>query len=120
MNPMTRTKRIIAIIKPHVAGKVFQALAKVPLEGPCNFHEAKGFGRQKNYLGLYRGSEYSTAYLPKVCLLLHVRVEHVDEVVETIVTSARSGRMGDGKIFIIDCDVCIPVADMPVESEVAE
>ncbi len=93
-------KQVIAIIKPHLAEKVLDALKDVAVED-CNVCEVKGFGRQKNYLDEYRGSEYALAYLPKVELTLWVDEADVDEVVRTIVEVARSGRMGDGKIFVL-------------------
>ena len=67
----------------------------------CGVHEVKGYGRQKSYLDEYRGSEYSLAFLPKVELILWVDDLRVEEVVRTIVEIARTGRMGDGKIFVL-------------------
>ena len=93
-------KQVIAIIKPHLAEKVLDALKDVAVED-CNVCEVKGFGRQKNYLDEYRGSEYSQAYLPKVEVTFWVDDADVDEVVRTIVEVARSGRMGDGKILVL-------------------
>ena len=93
-------KQVIAIIKPYLAEKVLDALKDVAVED-CDVREVKGYGRQKNYLDEYRGSEYSLAYLPKVELTLWVDDPDVDEVVRTIVEVARSGRMGDGKIFVL-------------------
>ncbi len=93
-------KQVIAVVKPYLVEKVLDALKLVPVEayGVC---EVKGYGRQKSYLDEYRGSEYSLAYLPKVELMLWVEDLHVDEVVRTIVEVARTGRMGDGKIFVL-------------------
>ena len=71
-----------------------------PLEA-CGVREVKGYGRQKSYLDEYRGSEYSLAFLPKVELTLWVDDLRVEEVVRTIVEIARTGRMGDGKIFVL-------------------
>ena len=93
-------KQVIAIIKPYLAEKVLDALKNVAVED-CDVCEVKGCGRQKNYLDEYRGSEYSQAYLPKVEVTLWVDDSDVDEVVRTIVEVARSGRMGDGKIFVL-------------------
>ncbi len=93
-------KQVIAIIKPYLAEKVLDALKDAAVED-CDVREVKGYGRQKNYLDEYRGSEYSLAYLPKVELTLWVDDPDVDEVVRTIVEVARTGRMGDGKIFVL-------------------
>jgi nitrogen regulatory protein PII len=70
--------------------------------------EVKGYGRQKSYLDEYRGSEYSMAYLPKVEIALWVDDPHLDEVVRTIIEVARTGRMGDGKIFVLPTQETIP------------
>jgi len=93
-------KQIIAIIRPFVAEKVLDALGNAPLEA-CQVHEVKGFGRQKSYLDAYRGSEYSLAFLPKVQITVWVDDPRADEVVQTIVGTARTGRMGDGKVFVL-------------------
>ena len=93
-------KQIFAVVKPYMVERVLEGLKTLPLEA-CNVREVKGYGRQKNYLDAYRGSEYSTAYLPKVEITVWVDQRHVDEVVRTIVEVARTGRMGDGKIFVL-------------------
>ena len=93
-------KQIIAIVKPYLAEKVLDALKLAPVEA-CEVSEVKGYGRQKSYLDEYRGSEYALAYLPKVEITLWVDDLRVEEVVRTIVEIARTGRMGDGKIFVL-------------------
>lgn len=93
-------KEVVAIVKPYLAEKVLDALKHAPLEACC-VREVKGYGRQKNYLDEYRGSEYSLAYLPKVEISLWVDELRVEEVLQTIVEVARTGRMGDGKIFVL-------------------
>ena len=93
-------KQVIAIVKPYLAERVLDALKHVPLEA-CGVCEVKGYGRQKSYLDEYRGSEYSMAYLPKVEITLWVDPQHVEEVVRAIVEVARTGRMGDGKVFVL-------------------
>ena len=93
-------KQVIAIVKPFLAEKVLDALQHAPIEA-CGACEVKGYGRQKSYLDEYRGSEYSLAYLLKVQLSLWVDDLRVEEVVRAIVEAARTGRMGDGKIFIV-------------------
>ena len=93
-------KLVIAVVKPYLVEKVLEALKHAPVES-CAVREVKGYGRQKNYLDEYRGSEYSLAFLPKVEITLWVDDLRVDEVVRTIVEVARTGRMGDGKIFVL-------------------
>lgn len=93
-------KQVIAILKPHRVEKVLDALQDIPL-ADCTVREVKGYGRQKSYLDEYRDSEYSLAFLPKVEVSLWVDAVHVDEVLRLLVEAARSGRMGDGKIFVI-------------------
>jgi len=93
-------KQIIAIVRPFLAEKVLDALKAAPIEA-CGVSEVKGYGRQKSYLDEYHGSEYSMAYLPKVEITLWVDDLRVDEVLRTVVEVARTGRMGDGKIFVM-------------------
>jgi len=93
-------KQIVAIVKPYLAEKILDALKNAPLEA-CSFNEVKGYGRQKSYLDEYRGGEYAMAYLPKVEITVWVDDVRVDEVSRTIIDIARTGRMGDGKIFIV-------------------
>ncbi len=100
-------KEVIAIVKPFLAERVLEALKRAPLEA-CTVREVKGFGRQKSYLDQYGESEYSLAFLPKVEIQLWVDDARVAEVVERITAVARTGRMGDGKIFVLPT-----VADVP-------
>jgi len=93
-------KEVIAIVKPFLAERVLEALKFAPLEA-CTVREVKGYGRQKSYLDEYGQSEYSLAFLPKVEIQLWVDDARVDEVVEKILEVARTGRMGDGKVFIL-------------------
>ena len=94
-------KQIVAVVKPYLAERVLEALKRAPLNA-CGVREVKGYGRQKSYLDQYRGSEYSMAYLPKVEFTFWVDDSAAgEETVRTIVEIARSGRMGDGKIFIL-------------------
>jgi len=101
-------KEVIAVVKPYLAEKVLEALKLAPLEA-CTVREVKGFGRQKSYLDQYGDSEYSLAFLPKVEIQVWVDDARVDEVVDRITTVARTGRMGDGKIFVL------PAAEAIVE-----
>ena len=93
-------KQIIALVKPFRAEAVLRAIAELEVEA-CIVTEAKGFGRQKSYLEQYAGSEYSMAFLPKVEIAAWVPDRLVRCVTERIVQSARTGRMGDGKIMIL-------------------
>jgi nitrogen regulatory protein P-II 1 len=94
-------KQVVAIVKPYLVENVLDALRALPVED-CGVSEVKGYGRQKNYLDEYRGSEYSMAYLPKVEISLWVEDDRTEEVVRAIVDVARTGRMGDGKIFVLE------------------
>jgi nitrogen regulatory protein PII len=93
-------KQVLAVVKPFLAEKVLESLKLAPIEA-CGVREVKGYGRQKSYLDEYRGSEYSMAYLPKVEIMLWVEDPRVEEVVRSVVEVARTGRIGDGKIFIL-------------------
>jgi nitrogen regulatory protein P-II 1 len=93
-------KQIVAIVKPFLAEKVLEGLKRAPLEA-CSVREVKGFGRQKSYLDQYAESEYSLAFLPKVEITLWVDDSRVEEIMRKIVELARTGRMGDGKIFVL-------------------
>ena len=93
-------KQVVAVVKPFLAEKVLEGLKRAPLEA-CSVREVKGYGRQKNYLDQYADSEYSLAFLPKVEITLWVDDSRVEEVVRKIVELSRTGRMGDGKIFVL-------------------
>ncbi len=92
-------KRIDAIIKPFKLDDVKERLAEVGARG-MTVTEVKGFGRQKGHTELYRGAEYVVDFLPKVLLTVLVPDERVAETVDAIVAGARTGRIGDGKIFV--------------------
>ncbi|MBM3732763.1 MAG: P-II family nitrogen regulator [Rhodospirillales bacterium] len=92
-------KKIEAIIKPFKLDEVKEALHEVGLQG-ITVIEAKGFGRQKGHTELYRGAEYVVDFLPKVKLEIVVEDEMVERAVDAIVRTARTGRIGDGKIFV--------------------
>jgi nitrogen regulatory protein PII len=93
-------KQIVAIVKPYLAEKVLESLKRAPLDA-VSVHEVKGYGRQKSYLDQYGDSEYSLAFLPKVELILWVDDARAEEILRKIVEVARTGRMGDGKIFVL-------------------
>jgi nitrogen regulatory protein P-II 1 len=92
-------KKIEAIIKPFKLDEVKEALHEVGLQG-ITVVEAKGFGRQKGHTELYRGAEYVVDFLPKVKIEVVCDDDVVERAVEAIVTAARTGRIGDGKIFV--------------------
>ena len=92
-------KKIEAIIKPFKLDEVKEALQEVGLLG-ITVTEAKGFGRQKGHTELYRGAEYVVDFLPKVKIEVVIEDAMVDRAVEAIMTAAKTGRIGDGKIFI--------------------
>jgi len=94
-------KLVIAIIKPFKLDDVRSALAEVGAQG-ITVTEVKGFGRQKGHTELYRGAEYVVDFLPKVKLELAVDDDQLDRVVEAIIETARTGKIGDGKIFVLE------------------
>lgn len=94
-------KKIEAIIKPFKLEEVKEALAGIGIQG-LTVSEVKGFGRQKGHKELYRGAEYVVEFLPKVKLEIVVTDDKCKAVIETIVKAASTGRIGDGKIFVID------------------
>ena len=104
-------KQVVAIVKPYLVEKVLEGLKRAPLEA-VSVREVKGYGRQKNYLDQYAGSEYSLAFLPKVEINLWVEDARVEEIMRSIVEVARTGRMGDGKIFVMPALACERVIDI--------
>jgi nitrogen regulatory protein P-II 2 len=94
-------KMVTAIIKPYKVDEVRAALAEVGVQG-VTVTEVKGFGRQKGHTELYRGAEYVVDFLPKVRLEIAVPDERVDAVIDAITASARTGKIGDGKIFVTE------------------
>jgi nitrogen regulatory protein PII len=94
--------QIVALVKPFRAQAVLAALESIDILGGT-VREAMGYGRQKNRLHRYLGSEYSASFLPKVEITVFVQDQDVPAVVRTIVETARTGRMGDGKIMVLPC-----------------
>jgi nitrogen regulatory protein P-II 1 len=101
-------KLIIAIIKPFKLEEVKAALAEVGVEG-MTVTEVKGFGRQKGHTEIYRGSEYTVDFLPKVKIEVAVATEIVGKVIEAIVKSAKTGKIGDGKIFVLPIEEAVRI-----------
>jgi nitrogen regulatory protein P-II 2 len=94
-------KQLTIVVKPFRAEAVLRAIADLDVTA-CVVQEAKGYSRQKGYLDRYVGSEYSLAFVPKVEISVWVSDDRVNEVADRIVKTARTGRMGDGKVFLID------------------
>jgi nitrogen regulatory protein PII len=94
-------KQLTIIVKPFRAEAVMNALASLDLAA-CAVQEAKGYSRQKGYLDRYAGSEYSLAFLPKVEISVWVNDDQAEEVAQRITRAARTGRMGDGKVLVLD------------------
>jgi len=101
-------KYIIAIIKPFKLDDVRTALTDIGVEG-LTVSEVKGFGRQRGQTEIYRGSEYTVAYVPKVKLEVAVTDDVADEVVTTIRNTAASDKIGDGKIFVLDMQEAVRI-----------
>ena len=101
-------KKIEAIIKPFKLDEVREALSEIGVTG-LTVTEVKGFGRQKGHTELYRGSEYVVDFLPKVKLEVVVTDALVDQAVDAIVKAARTGKIGDGKIFVVPVDQVVRI-----------
>ncbi|MBF0802981.1 MULTISPECIES: P-II family nitrogen regulator [Neisseria] len=101
-------KKIEAVIKPFKLDDVREALTEIGITG-MTVTEVKGFGRQKGHTEIYRGAEYAVDFLPKVKLELVLADADVERAVETIVETARSGKIGDGKIFVLPVEEAIRI-----------
>lgn len=101
-------KKIEAIIKPFKLDEVKEALNEIDVRG-ITVTEVKGFGRQKGHTELYRGAEYVVDFLPKIKLEIVVKEELVIKVVETIVETAKTGRIGDGKVFVLPVEDAVRI-----------
>jgi nitrogen regulatory protein P-II 1 len=101
-------KKIEAIVKPFKTEAVKDALAEVGVEG-MTLSEVKGFGRQKGHSEIYRGSEYTVDFLPKVKFEIVVSDDRAQRVVEAILSSARTGKIGDGKVFVTEVEQAIRI-----------
>lgn len=101
-------KIVMAIIKPFKLEEVRDALTAIGVQG-MTVTEVKGYGRQKGHTEIYRGAEYAVSFLPKVKIEVAVNSGQVDTVVEAIASSARTGRIGDGKIFVIGLEHAVRI-----------
>lgn len=101
-------KLIIAIVKPFKVDPVREALTAAGVEG-MTISEVKGFGRQKGQTEVYRGAEYQVSFVPKIKIEIVVPASLADKVVQTITAAAATGKIGDGKIFVIDIDQAVRI-----------
>lgn len=101
-------KKIEAIVKPFKMDDVREALAEVGIAG-MTVSEVKGFGRQKGHTELYRGAEYQVDFLPKIKIELVLDDERVEQAIEAIENSAKTGKIGDGKIFVFDVEAAVRI-----------
>jgi len=101
-------KKVEAIIKPFKMDEVREALSDVGITG-MTVTEVKGFGRQKGHTELYRGAEYVVDFLPKIKLEIIVAAENLDTCLDTLISAAGTGKIGDGKIFVTDIEKIIRI-----------
>ena len=101
-------KEVIAIVKPFLAERVLDALKYAPLEA-CTVREVKGFGRQKGHTEIYRGSEYTVDFLPKVKVEVVVSDDVAAKTVDAIVKAAKTGKIGDGKVFVMPIEEAVRI-----------
>jgi nitrogen regulatory protein P-II 1 len=104
----TSMKKIEAIIKPFKLDEVKEAITSLGVQG-MTVTEVKGFGRQKGHKEIYRGAEYLVDFLPKIKIELVVRAEMVQPVIDKIVAAARTGSIGDGKIFVVPVESVVRI-----------
>jgi nitrogen regulatory protein P-II 1 len=108
LQELNEMKKVEAVIKPFKLDEVKEALSGVGVQG-ITVSEVKGFGRQRGHTELYRGAEYVVDFLPKVKLEIIVKDDQVEPVVEAITAAARTGRIGDGKIFVTTVDEVVRI-----------
>jgi nitrogen regulatory protein P-II 2 len=109
-------KWITAVIKPFTLDDVREALAEAGVQG-MTVTEVKGFGRQHGHTELYRGAEYVVDFLPKLKIEVAVADEHAEQVIEAIVGAARTGKVGDGKIFVSELEQVIRIRTQEVDAD---
>jgi nitrogen regulatory protein P-II 2 len=101
-------KLVIAVIKPFKLDEVRDALTRIGVHG-MTVCEVKGYGRQKGHMEIYRGAEYAVNFLPKLRIEVAVASEHIDQVVEAIAAGAKTGQIGDGKIFVMPMEQAVRI-----------
>ena len=109
-------KLIMAIIKPHKLDDVREALTPLGVQG-LTVSEVKGFGRQKGQTEIYRGAEYQVSFLPKLKIEVAVADDMVDGVIEAIMKAAQTGKIGDGKIFVLDINRAVRIRTGEIDNE---
>jgi len=111
-----KMRKIEAVIKPFKLEDVKEGLSEIGITG-MTVTEVKGYGRQQGHSELYRGAEYAVDFLPKIKIEVVVPSEEVDTVIEKIVESARTGKIGDGKIFVTDIEKVVRIRTGEVDEE---
>ena len=101
-------KIVMAIIKPFKLDEVRDALTGIGVHG-MTVTEVKGYGRQKGHTEIYRGAEYAVSFLPKIKIEVAVAADQVDKAIDTITTAAKTGQIGDGKIFVLSLDAAVRI-----------
>ncbi|HLH88225.1 MAG TPA: P-II family nitrogen regulator [Xanthobacteraceae bacterium] len=101
-------KIVMAIIKPFKLDEVRDALTAVGVHG-MTVTEVKGYGRQKGHTEIYRGTEYAVSFLPKLKIEVAVASDQVDKIIETVTSAAKTGQIGDGKIFVLNLDQAVRI-----------
>jgi nitrogen regulatory protein P-II 2 len=109
-------KLVIAIIKPFKLDDVRNALGQIGVAG-LTVTEVKGYGRQRGHTEIYRGAEYAVNFLPKLKIEVAVPSDRADKVVETITATAKTGQIGDGKIFVVDIDHVVRIRTGETDSD---
>ena len=109
-------KLVVAIIKPFKLDEVRQALTAIGVHG-MKVAEVKGYGRQKGHTEIYRGAEYVVNFLPKVRIEVAVASEHADRVIEALTNAARTGQIGDGKIFVSPLEHAVRIRTGETDSD---
>ena len=101
-------KIVMAIIKPFKLDEVRDALTAIGVHG-MTVTEVKGYGRQKGHTEIYRGAEYAVSFLPKIKIQVAVATDQVDKTIDTITAAAKTGQIGDGKIFVLSLDAAVRI-----------
>ena len=109
-------KIVMAIIKPFKLDEVRDALTSVGVHG-LTVTEVKGYGRQKGHTEIYRGAEYAVSFLPKVRVEIGVASEQIDQVIDALTSAARTGEIGDGKIFVMPIEQAVRIRTGEVDNE---
>jgi len=109
-------KIVMAVIKPFKLDEVRDALTRIGVQG-LTVTEVKGYGRQKGHTEIYRGAEYAVSFLPKVKLEVACASDQLDKVVDAITTAAKTGQIGDGKIFVFNLDHAVRIRTGEVDAD---